>query len=52
MSLADWQPRLGIATPYTDDSAEARRLLDESLQLCLHLGNDEYLARIASFQPG
>lgn len=49
LALGDWQPRLAIATLYTGNATEARRLLDECLNLCSHLGNEEFLARIYGF---
>ncbi len=49
LAIGDWQPRLAIATLYTGNATEARRLLDECLSLCGHLGNEEFLARIYGF---
>lgn len=49
LALGDWQPRLAIATLYTGNATEARSLLDECLNLCSHLGNEEFLARIYGF---
>jgi tetratricopeptide (TPR) repeat protein len=44
MGLGDWQPLLGIVTFYSGHPKEARRLLIESLKLCINLKNDEFLA--------
>ncbi|MEZ4731574.1 MAG: hypothetical protein R3E79_31025 [Caldilineaceae bacterium] len=40
---------LGNCNAYIGNAAEAHRLLDESLGLCDHLGNQEILARIYGF---
>jgi hypothetical protein len=47
--LGDWQPLLGIVTFYSGNPKEARRLLIESLKLCINLKNDEFLAEIYSY---
>ena len=41
-----WQPFLGIVTLYGGNAPEARRLLNESLQLCLQLKDTLHLAQI------
>ncbi len=52
-----WQPLLGIVALYSGNAPEARRLLDESLQLCLQLKENlclpqlyTYLAEVALWQ--
>lgn len=45
VTLCEWQPLLGIVTLYSGNFSEARRLLEEALQLCLELKNTFYLAR-------
>ena len=45
----DWQPLLGIVTLYGGDAPEARRLLSESLHLCLELKNKFFLARVCTY---
>lgn len=44
--LCMWQPFLGIVTLYGGNAREARRLLHESLQLCLQLKDTLHLAQI------
>ncbi len=44
--LCMWQPFLGIVTLYGGNAREARRLLNESLQLCLQLKDTLHLAQI------
>ena len=46
--LANWQPQLAIVTLYCGDALEARRLLDESLRLCLELKDKLFLARVCA----
>jgi DNA-binding NarL/FixJ family response regulator len=47
--LGPFQPLLGIVTLYRGDAAQARRLLDESLRLCLELRDKRYLARVCGY---
>jgi predicted ATPase len=44
-----WQPLLGIVTLYHGDAPEARRLLNESLRLCLELKNKFFLANVCTY---
>ncbi len=46
LGLCMWQPFLGIVTLYAGNAREARRLLNESLQLCLQLKDTLHLAQI------
>jgi tetratricopeptide (TPR) repeat protein len=48
-ALCTWQPFLGIVTLYGGDASEARRLLNESLQLCLQQKDTVHLAQIYTF---
>jgi hypothetical protein len=48
--MGAWQPLLGLVTLYGGDAAEARRLLDASLRLCLELGDKYQLARVCAYQ--
>ncbi|MCE7986688.1 MAG: NACHT domain-containing protein [Caldilinea sp. CFX5] len=43
--LCEWQPLLAIITLYGNDGIEARRLVTESLQLCIERKEKNYLAR-------
>jgi hypothetical protein len=45
-ALCTWQPYLGLVTLYGGNTPQARRLLNESLQLCLQLKDALHLARI------
>jgi predicted ATPase len=47
--LGLWQPLLGLVTLYNGNALEARRLLDESLCLCLELKERRWLARICIY---
>ena len=47
--LGLWQPLLGIVTLYKGDALEARRLLNESLRLCIDLKDKVFLARIYAY---
>ena len=47
--LGNWQPLLGIVTLYGGDALEARRLLSESLHLCLELNDKVLLARVCAY---
>ena len=44
-----WQPFLGIVTLYSGDAPEACRLLNESLRLCLQLGESFRLTQIYTY---
>ena len=44
--LCTWQPFLGIVTLYGGNAPQARRLLNESLQLCLQRKDTLHLAQI------
>jgi ATP/maltotriose-dependent transcriptional regulator MalT len=45
VARTEWQPFLGIITLYSGNATEARRLLEESLRLCLEVRNSDYWAR-------
>jgi predicted ATPase len=47
--VCQWQPLLAIATLYSGNVAEARRLLTENLRLCLDLKDKVFLARTYAF---
>jgi ATP/maltotriose-dependent transcriptional regulator MalT len=44
VNLANYQPLLALVMLYSGDTAEARRLLAESLRLCLDLNDRYFLA--------
>ena len=44
-----WQPYLGIVALYRDNAPEARRLLNESLQLCLQLKDSLRLSQTYTY---
>lgn len=45
-----WQPLWGLVTLHRGDAQEAKRVLDESLRLCLQLKDRNFLARICTYQ--
>ena len=45
----EWQPLLGIVTLYAGDVLTARRLLNESLRLCIELKNKFFLSRVCTY---
>jgi predicted ATPase/DNA-binding SARP family transcriptional activator len=47
--LCEWQPLLGLVTLYAGKATEARRLLSESLRLCLELKDKFFLARVCAY---
>jgi hypothetical protein len=47
--LCEWQPLLALTTLYRGNTTEARRLLGESLRLCLALKNKFLLAQIYGY---
>ena len=50
--LGNWQPLLGLVTLYGGDVPEARRLLEDSLRLCLDLKDRCFLARVCTYSGG
>ncbi len=48
-TLCEWQPLLGIVALYRGDTRKARRLLDESWQLCVELKSKFFLARVCIY---
>ncbi|MEZ4869380.1 MAG: BTAD domain-containing putative transcriptional regulator [Caldilineaceae bacterium] len=48
-ALHEMQSHLGLVTLYCDDIAEARRLLDACLQLCLRLKSSLVAARVCAY---
>jgi hypothetical protein len=49
LTLCECQPLLAIANLYRGNEAEANRLLEDSLQLCLQVRNTDYLARVCTY---
>ena len=47
--LGNLQPLLALVTLYRGDAAEARRLLNESLRICLELKDNFFLARVCTY---
>lgn len=48
-ALCTWQPFLGLVTLYGGAASEARRLLNESLELCLEQKDTLHLAQVYTF---